>query len=311
MKHADGHVASGGLSALGKTDARRIFYPVEGVVTKVHYIEDSTNKSKTEIEYDVDVTSMSNMGRLKNVPRAYTEGGVDDGSEGVLTAANTTTDKTDFVIDSGSGKDVTPRFATNGDIVVVQFINGNVFTPVIMAVRQHKARRRKKLAKPQQNKLAYPSRTHAFRGNTVDMDGDGNVTVKFGKTTKSDGTEGEDKKKLTVTFGDFEITVDNSSSPTTITFGVPNGPAVKFTKDDFQVGAAGLEPMVMGDALSTWLNNLKAAFNSHTHSVNGSGLVASLTTGNVSGLATSAAPTAFTDTLDVKSNYAKVSKNKP
>ncbi len=106
--------------------------------------------------------------------------------------------------------------------------------------------------------------------------------------------EFKDKQKLTIKIGDFEVIIDNSSSPTTAHFKTDDGDVFKLTKDGLELG---VEPDDFV-ALSTPTNDdlaelhdkldaLVTKFNAHKH--------------QVSGIATAGGPTSQTQTAPVNS----------
>lgn len=185
-------------------DQQRIQPPVEGVVVGVHYPHDSTNRSQSEMEYDVDIVSVAGVGRLKNVPRMYSEAGMIDGIEDVLHAADgSNSDAVKWVAD---GADATPRLKTNGDRVVVNFINGNPARPFIAGVLTHRYKKRKSL-KARNARGAY-QRERVVRGNHVLEDENGNVYVAIGNKVDAFGKDVSNTmldKEFHITFGDLEI----------------------------------------------------------------------------------------------------------
>lgn len=257
-----------------------IAVPVEGVVVGIHYRDDKTNRSKKEIEYDVDVTSMFNLGRLFNVPRTDVMAGIDDGDDNVLRRANTTVGNDQWVADGGRGQRTkpTPRYASDGDRVIVQFINGNPHRPVITGVLTHFSSRRKfeKLdgtALPKDGSLI---RRKRHRGTEMVMDEKGNVEVVFGKTPDEKGKDTDDKKKLTIIIGDFTVEIDNSVSPTVMHIKGPDGDVFKLTKDGLELGVSPSDHMALADKCKTEFDKVYTALsgviskhNSHVHKVTG------------------------------------------
>lgn len=307
-----------GQSSLANAEAAAtdLLFPalIEGVIVQVHYPEDASNKSKFEVEYDVDPTSLD-YPRIRNVPRGDLFGGIDDGDDAILRVASSpNADGTsEFVKDTSPGSSPTPRYESTGDRVLVGFVNSSYSRPVIVGVLTHK-RTRKGLKDvsgkdlPRGQKLFRRTR---HRGTELVLDENGNASLTFAKVPGPNGRDTSSKKTLTIVIGDFKVVIDNSSSPTTMTIQNPNGDALfKVTKDAFEVGTSGLESMVMGDALTTFLNHVKTAVNTHTHTpgalVSPSGAV----TGNT-GPPMSIPTPPLNDTVDVKSTWAKVSKSKP
>ncbi len=119
--------------------SHRMHYPIEGVVVRVHFPLDPTNRSQKEIEYDVVPSSglLRGVGRLCNVPLAVGLHGIDADQEIVLKPAG-------LVIPFGTLDLSThgPCVDTDGDRVVVQFLNGAASNPIITHILSHAARGR-------------------------------------------------------------------------------------------------------------------------------------------------------------------------
>lgn len=118
--------------------AYRMHFPIEGTVVAVHFPQDPTNKSKTQIEYDVEPgVAARGIGRIKNAPLAFGLHGIDADQEYLLKPAA-------MVIPSGSMDLNThgPCTDTDGDRVVVQFLNGSASNPVITGILSHAQRGR-------------------------------------------------------------------------------------------------------------------------------------------------------------------------
>lgn len=300
-------------TALSKaTDSR--FFPalIEGVVVGAHYPDDEKNRSKREMEYDVDVTSVFGMGRLRNVPRGDLGMGADDGDEHILRVANEEISGGQWVPDGDrkSKRKPTSRHQSTGDRVLVGFVNGNPDRPVIIGVLTHVNTRVHGSGLPLKdvtgkNLPKKPIRRTRWRGTEMVLDEKGNVVVNFAKTPDANGRDTDDKKKLTLNIGDFEIRIDNSTSPTTCEFKVKGGNTIlKFTKDGFEVGASGLEPMVLGETLKNLLDSILTDLATHMHVGN-----LGAPTPRVDGGAGAQALKAQTPTI--KSDWAKVTKVKP
>ena len=309
MTRAAGYVAQSALqNPRDRTGSTSFTALIEAVVVFIHYPDDSTNRSKVEVEYDLDVTSMFGLGRLRNVPRVDIAAGVDDGDDNILRCADAAVGSGTFVADgdSKSRNKPTPRYETTGDRVLVGFVNGNPNRPVIVGVLTHfNSRLHKKgeplkdvkgKALPKGNKLIRRTR---HRGTEMVLDDKGNVVVNFAKLPDIDGNETKDEKKLTINIGEFEIRIDNTSSPTTCEFKVKDGGTMlKFSKDGFEVGPSG-QPMVLGTKLTDLLKKILKNYNAHQH------------TGNF-GAPTPLIPDELvSEQVDIISDWAKVSKAKP
>lgn len=292
-------------SAAGLTGA---FVLVEGVVVDTLFPDNEHNRSQNRVEYSVEVTSVANLGLLLNVPRCDLTGGIDDGDEHILRAADGAKDGTAFIDGGDKSKNPTPRHECTGDRVLVGFVNGNPNRPVIVGVLSHASSRINKAKQPMKDitgKVTLSKKGERFRrtrhrGTEMVMNDNGDVTVNFAKRPDKDGKDKDDKKKLTINIGDLTIVVDNTSSPTKATFKLKDGNDImSLDKEHFKLGAAD-EPMVLGNVLATLLDKFIGAYNAHTH------------TGNMG------APTPMTpdgmvseSAAKVKSDWAKLSKAKP
>lgn len=118
-------------------DSYRIHYPIEGTVIRVHFPEDPTNIAKREILYDVE-PAVGGAGTLERVPLALGLRGIVDDEDILLQPARL------VVPGTGSGQfDVNthgPASDTDGDRVVVQFINGSFNRPIITHILSHRQR---------------------------------------------------------------------------------------------------------------------------------------------------------------------------
>lgn len=226
-------------------------YLIEAVVVGIHYKADKTNRSKKEIEYDIDPTSMFNLGRMRNVPRVDVMAGIDDGDDNILQVAKAAVANKKFVSDGSknSNDKPTPRYETTGDRVLVGFVNGNPYRPVIVGVLTHFYSRRefKKMDGTELPTGGKKIRRSRHRGTEVVRDEKGNVDIVFGKVPDDQGkdTSDSEKKVLSITIGDFVVTIDNSSSPTTANFKGPDGNVFKLTKDGLELGVSPSDHMAL------------------------------------------------------------------
>lgn len=229
---------------------------VEGIVVNLRYPNSldpqKRSKSTFEIEYDVDVTSIFGMGRLYHVPRGDVTAGVDDGDDNILRVADAAINQTNFIADGGPGTPPTPRYKTTGDRVLVGFINGNAHRAVIIAVLTHPGVRR-----PWQDMAgqALPVdgtriRRARHRGTETLFDASGNVTVNFGPTPNINGSPTNANKVAKLILGDFTVTIDNTVTPTAITFATSGGAVLKLTSSDFTVGHGSAVNVKLGGSSS-------------------------------------------------------------
>lgn len=118
--------------------ANRLHFPIEGTVIHVHFPQDESSLSKNWIEYDV-VPTVAGLGVFRNVPLALGVQGLLDAEEvllkpAALIVASTSEAYTEATY--GAAQD------TDGDRVLVQFINGSFVSPVITHVLTHGQRTR-------------------------------------------------------------------------------------------------------------------------------------------------------------------------
>jgi hypothetical protein len=281
-------------------------YLMEGVIVGIHYPSEPESKSRTELEYDVDPTSMHGLPRLYNVPRADLFGGLDDRDDSILRVAQWNADgKHPLIADTTPGLAPTPRYETDGDRVLIGFVNGNYTRPVIVGVLSHFHPRLDTLETDVSgNPLPKDGKRYRrvlHRGTELLLDEKGNLALTFAKLPDAKtGTLTTDQKKLTITIGDFVVVIDNTSSPTTLSIQNSNGDSLlQVTGTSFEVGSSGLEPMVLGQTLTTFLNDVVTKFAAHTH-VTPSGAAAPIIPAQ-----------GITASTAVTSTWAKVSKSSP
>lgn len=288
---------------------------IEGVVVFAHYPDDSTNQSKVTMEYDVDPTSVYGMNRLRNVARGDVAAGIDDGEDNVLRVAVGTANGQTVVLDGGQNGRPTPRYETDGDRVIVGFINGSVSRPIILGVLPHFYPRMRERGKPLKDVRGQPLpkgalfRRMRHRGTELVLDQKGNVTLVLGKTPDRNGKDTDDKKTLTLVLGDFTAVIDNTTSPTTVKVTGPNGAVFKLTKDGLEIGVSPTDYVALASlvkqeitALRGTVDALVTKFNTHGHVV--------ATTGTAAAQSGTAAPTTSPATppaavQDVKSVFTK------
>lgn len=118
--------------------ANRIHYPMEGTVVAVHFPQDATNRSKNWVEYDV-MPTMDGVGIIKNAGLALGVHGIVDDEDMILKPAALIVAQGGgeySAASKGSGQD------SDGDRVLVQFINGYATNPIITHVLTHGERNR-------------------------------------------------------------------------------------------------------------------------------------------------------------------------
>lgn len=317
MKEQNGHVSQTALDRHITNNENYSFNTlIEGVVVGIHYPSEDENRGKNEVEYDVDPTSVFGMGRIRNVTRADIAAGLDDGEDNILRCADGAVGTAQWQSDTDppqkggiAGKKPTPRYNSNGDRVVVGFINGNAYRPVILGVRRHFYTRMHPVGEPLKDingkalsQAGALLRRTRHRGTEMVIDEKGSVTVTFGKTPDNAGKDTDDKKTLTLNLGKLTLLIDNANDPTTFEVKIKDGASIlKLNKDSFNVGHDG-ESMVLGEKLESLLNNFLTAYSTHTH------------TGNL-GAPTTPPVVPVSDIQssvpNIKSTWAKVSGSKP
>lgn len=211
---------------------------VVGVVVAVYFPDDTGNKSKAFIEYDVDPTNVP-IGRIFNAPRLDYAAGHEDFDINVLVPASK-------MITGGNFESYSDRCNTNGDRVVVGFLGGGNMSPVIIGALPHRLQinlLKNVRGDPLHAKPGLSYEVH--RGTEIVRDIDGNVLVDFGPHPSTK----EEKKKFVARIGDLVISADNTSSPTTVTIKdrVEDKDVVKVTKDSVELGVNEKESQVLGD----------------------------------------------------------------
>ena len=115
-----------------------IFFPVSATVVGIHYPYDNDGKevinhSGNQIEYDL-ACDYNPFGTLQNVPLAVGLHGATDDDEIILRVAKENTLNHTDTADAGS------RLGSDGDRVLVQFVNGSWSSPVITNILSHPMR---------------------------------------------------------------------------------------------------------------------------------------------------------------------------
>lgn len=137
MKHNfDRHVSMAGLRHASVTGVYASFSktaPAECVVVAVRYIDDVRNRSKQYVEYDVRDLKTGQI--YPNCPVLMNGGGFEDGSEVILRAATKPLGNIggSFTFDPR----VDPVLESDGDRVMVSFVNAAHYSAVIVGVLPH------------------------------------------------------------------------------------------------------------------------------------------------------------------------------
>lgn len=252
----------------------------EGQVTKIHFIDEETNKSKKYVEYDVLARdSKGGLVTYQNCRFIQDMSGYNDFSETVLEPNEAAL----------QGKLDSSNFAANmnGTMVVLAFLDGSFAKPIIIGGFPH---RRNSGAK----KSDGIRKKKSFRGLTWEINKDGelivtqkgsstpdgkqkdktlNTQVKFDKTGKLIATvgnnglkaewDGKNDKITYTTAGGPKITIDGAGTITISANGTliiidGNSGKISLTGNLVDVGAGASALAALGPQLVSWLT-------SHTH----------------------------------------------
>ena len=196
---------------------------LECVVTAIHYPSDVDNRSGFEIEYDCDPIGLAHP-RILGARRIDVASGIDDGDTNILRISKEPgSGSTKLNCDgSGEGTPESDPAATDGDRVLVGFLNGNPRSAVIIGVLTNASTRMALIdvtgrTLPKGGSL-YRRMRH--RGTELVIDSGGNVSVTFAETPDNSHS---DKKMMTISLGDLKFIFDNSG-------GVPAN--IRITNDD-------------------------------------------------------------------------------
>lgn len=268
---------------------------VEGQITRIHYVDDASNKSKEYVEYDVVARdSHGNMSTYQNCRNSLDYGGTNNFSEEIL-------EVNEFAFKGKLDKSNFPS-NMNGTLVKLAFLE-NLDKPVIIGGRPHKRSgaasradgyRKKKVFQgvtEEINKDGEWTRTHAgpnkangdpTREDTgpvtfkVDKAGDYSVTQKDAnsekweleakKITKTAGSvnaeyDGDADKVTFTTEGGAVLTI-NGAGDITLDF---NGTLIKISSGKIELTGAAVDVGEAASALAALGPQLVAWANSHTH----------------------------------------------
>lgn len=228
-----------------------LFFPIEGVVIEAIPPTDERNNTKRGWEYTV-APKLEGIPYLEHVPAAMGFGYYGDGNEEVLQAAKRTADPAN---NGAVGKETQVSYEeTDGDRVLVHFIQGVWTKPIIVARLGHQQNTVLSTTPALENAptrmKATPEgrtrRTTVINGTLFDVDQDGNVTIVPGTPVDKDLTSKE-KKKISI------MKADGTTNVMELTF------ASGTWAINYGVGAD--QKMVLGDALTSYLNNLVSSIN--------------------------------------------------
>lgn len=268
MKQFDNHISMAGLHTArvaGRYPSFAKVAPAEGVVIAVRYKDDDRNRSKMYVEYDVRDLRTGQV--YPNCRRLHQASGQDDGDDNILRPAQKVDEpNTGFQFDPM----VAPLTQSDGDRVIIEFVNGAHHSPVIMGVLPH---RRTSYGADRVNGRR---RFTQHKGTSFETQDDGTYVITRNVTA--------DKKTTFVLRPNGDIEID-----------LPNGARLHLANnqvlldgeevDGIRLGFDAIEKAVLGtsfrelfNALIAAFNALKSAFEGHKH-IDGSGLVTSEQTG--------------------------------
>lgn len=135
MRGYDTFVSSNGVRGAqvsGRYPSYSKVASVEGVVVEVHFVDDTSNRSKQYVEYDVrDLRT----GQIYTQCRRLSDvSGLEDGSENVLRPAKTYVDVEQVAL---FDKGTSPLTLSDGDRVMLQFMYGAQHSPVVVGILPH------------------------------------------------------------------------------------------------------------------------------------------------------------------------------
>lgn len=124
------------------------------------------------------------------------------------------------------------------------------------------------------------------------------------------------KSLMTVKIGDFEVTIDNSASPTVAHFKTDSGDVFKLTKDGLELGVSPSDMMALASLVKSEISKLRdtvnsnaSTFNSHDHIFTGVITAGSPVTQTQTAPVTTMSPASPMDSPasvgDVKSDFVK------
>lgn len=213
---------------------------IEGVVVGINYPGDTSDTRYYQVTYDVQPISSTGVSTIYNAVFLRGFAGYDDGDESILRVSSKAVGGEAFIADSPGNN--TDMAGTDGDRVVVGFLNGNFQLPLILGVIPHAF---SKLAVfkdadgkdlPKDDALF---RRIVHRGTEFLVDPDGNVSINLAQHPEDRNIA--DKKDLTIKLADMEVVVDNSSSPTSFQIRNSNGGGIilKVTNDTVEMKVTG------------------------------------------------------------------------
>lgn len=209
--HLQGGAGHGGV---------RVFHGVvRAYVYAVYKAGDSeapnTSDPSTGVMCDLLLCEPGWAGLLRHVPVMVQSGGIDDHEHWTPRAMSATIDGTPLNLESGTGS--TPLHETDGDLVVVSFLGGDLNRPIIIGQLSHPG--------TEQDYTTYEGYrwVRLLAGNLLGVTGDGDVLLdasggsgKVTVRTDDDGTIVAEGKVVTVTVGGTTVTLDGDADTVTV-----------------------------------------------------------------------------------------------
>lgn len=271
----DGSVVQDGMNHEERDDSgnsvQQIFYPVKAQVTNLYYLDDPQNPYRETVLLDL-ITSRGL--RLSKVPWTLEKGGVDNYIHVAPTAASANVDGSPF-----DASLLNPR-VSNGDTVLVVFVDGDVRQPHILKVVPHnQSGPLGQCPRPRLGRSGGDYYRVRMNGTNLTIDKDGNVSI---VTTPTLAGQVPEKKNLMFTFQQegqtqkVEFLLDNTGQGvarlTTISQGGKKQEVVldsgadtlKLTSENgggvssIEMSGAGIEMIVTGNLKATVSGDLQA-----------------------------------------------------
>lgn len=148
---------------------------LEGQITKVHFIDEATNRSKQYVEYDVLARSaLGGATTYKNCRYVQDISGFNDSSETVLEANNAAL--------KGKLDPSNSPANMNGTMVVLAFLDGSIAKPVIIGGFRHG----RSTGATKEDGIR---KIRTFRGVSIEINKDGEYTITQSSPNSPDGKQ--------------------------------------------------------------------------------------------------------------------------
>ena len=279
------------ISGFGAIDMR---FPQKGIIRKLFYKDDEDSPDKMSMMAIIEL-----MGSFVTTPPVRFASGIKFGSENVLDvtprAARSTYDKSTYNEKSHSAGNRTTDDITDGDLVLVQFVNGNPYDGYVTNFLSHGIASSDNV----------PSRKDGERfllqhqGLRQKIDKEGNLLIESFESKLPEFSSGNPKRSIRLKFKDkdgkgCEVFVDNKTN--TIELKVEDGtvgkmtltkdgpvvngkkislnaeteyelltPLAKMFGDKVEVGTGASKKAVLGEEIFQFLKTFVTIFNGHFH----------------------------------------------